>query len=208
MRPGKIENFASYSPFASLKDFNDYIDAFWAARKQNFSKGEALAFKRLVRFCAKYPLEALQKDNNRIDDDHDHTYTSDRVPKRFRDLVKCFFDSAETIGKYYQRLHVAAFKTHYHQETKTVLNVGVDSFWQLIGKLKKATSATATPISTAFARMNSTTALFRKWAKDSTTLGKREIFPKIIGCYGDHDSKPFSVEKIENHKISDGSTCL
>lgn len=231
MRPGKTETFAAYSPFTSLKDFNEQIDAFWAARHQVFSKGEALAFNRLVRFCAKYPgvanakiativaacteaggvsratfermlrkarnqhilkiyhtvrtkggyshnvyvfqrfdaaggeqlmeredtlspattedppvqpdeetdnaLETPQREKNRIDADHDHTYTSDRVPKRFRDLVKCFFDSAETIENYAQRLHVAAFKACYHEEPDTVLNVGIDSFRQLIGKIKK-----------------------------------------------------------------------
>lgn len=51
---GRIENFKEYSQFDSLKDFNTTIEMFLADHKKDFTKGELVAFKRLVRFSAKY----------------------------------------------------------------------------------------------------------------------------------------------------------
>ncbi|MCI2257233.1 hypothetical protein L2D08_23255 [Domibacillus sp. PGB-M46] len=54
MRSGRIENFAEYSQFKSLKDFNNNIEMFLADHKKDFTKGELVAFKRLVRYAAKF----------------------------------------------------------------------------------------------------------------------------------------------------------
>ncbi|MCY8938086.1 hypothetical protein [Peribacillus frigoritolerans] len=51
---GKIEKYAEYSQFDSLKSFNNTIEMFLADHKKDFTKGELVAFKRLVRFSAKY----------------------------------------------------------------------------------------------------------------------------------------------------------
>lgn len=51
---GRIENFKDYSKFNSVKEFNNTIEMFLAEYKKDFTKGELLAFKRLVRFSAKY----------------------------------------------------------------------------------------------------------------------------------------------------------
>ncbi|MGE7596509.1 hypothetical protein ACQKMY_25860 [Peribacillus frigoritolerans] len=51
---GRIEKYAEYSQFKSLKDFNTTIEMFLADHKKDFTKGELVAFKRLVRFSAKY----------------------------------------------------------------------------------------------------------------------------------------------------------
>jgi hypothetical protein len=51
---GRIENFKDYSKFSSLKEFNNNIEMFLAEHKKDFTKGELVAFKRLVRFSAKY----------------------------------------------------------------------------------------------------------------------------------------------------------
>lgn len=54
MRAGKIENFKDLSQFNSIKEFNTTIEMFLAEHKKDFTKSELIAFKRLVRFAAKY----------------------------------------------------------------------------------------------------------------------------------------------------------
>ncbi|SFD03496.1 hypothetical protein SAMN05443252_1179 [Bacillus sp. OV322] len=54
MLSGRIENFKDYSKFSSIKKFNNTIEMFLADHKKDFTKGELIAFKRLVRFSAKY----------------------------------------------------------------------------------------------------------------------------------------------------------
>jgi hypothetical protein len=51
---GRIENFKEYSKFKNLKDFNNNIEMFLAEHKEDFTKSELVAFKRLVRFSAKF----------------------------------------------------------------------------------------------------------------------------------------------------------
>lgn len=51
---GRIENFKDFSKFSSIKEFNTTIEMFLAEHKEDFTKGELVAFKRLVRFSAKY----------------------------------------------------------------------------------------------------------------------------------------------------------
>lgn len=51
---GRIENFKDFSQFSSIKEFNTTIEMFLADHKKDFTKGELIAFKRLVRFSAKY----------------------------------------------------------------------------------------------------------------------------------------------------------
>ncbi|WP_458353201.1 hypothetical protein [Peribacillus frigoritolerans] len=54
MLSGRIENFKEYSKFSSIKEFNNTIEIFLTDHKKHFTKGELVAFKRLVRFSAKY----------------------------------------------------------------------------------------------------------------------------------------------------------
>ncbi|SER08934.1 hypothetical protein SAMN04487944_101189 [Gracilibacillus ureilyticus] len=53
MYQSKIESFKSYSNFKSLKDFNNNVEMFLACHKQDFTKSEYIAFRRLTKFCAK-----------------------------------------------------------------------------------------------------------------------------------------------------------
>lgn len=49
----KIENFNQYSNFKDLQEFNEAIRNFLTLHKQDFTKSELVAFKRLVRYSAK-----------------------------------------------------------------------------------------------------------------------------------------------------------
>ncbi|WML46697.1 hypothetical protein RCG23_13675 [Neobacillus sp. PS3-34] len=66
----------------------------------------------------------------------DHTFTSDRVPQPFIQLVKYFFPEAKTIEEYWRMTQIAAYRNNREKETDRVLDVAIQSFKQLIGKLK------------------------------------------------------------------------
>jgi hypothetical protein len=231
-RSGSIEQFESFSFFISLTQFNTHMEMWLAICKHEFSKGELVGLKRLVRFAAKIPgvcnakigtvLKAIHdeyegngisrstfkrmiqkaiglgiltvheterkngsqssnlyifnrfpkseppkeeqlnhhnKTNNlfktkEIDQkiiirkeeaspsekltegtlpefNLDHTYTSERVPNKFIQLVKVFFSEVKTIEEFWRMTTIAAHK-HGHKE-----GMGqVQSFKQLIRKIK------------------------------------------------------------------------
>ncbi|OCA87873.1 hypothetical protein A8F94_08525 [Bacillus sp. FJAT-27225] len=53
IKSAKIESFEEYSQFKSLKEFNSHIEQWLALHKREFSKGELIGMKRLIRFSAK-----------------------------------------------------------------------------------------------------------------------------------------------------------
>lgn len=69
-------------------------------------------------------------------DSLDHTYVSSKVPKRFVQLVKCFFDDATVIEEYYRMYRIS---THWltGYDSDDLLDIGLDSFKQMIRTLKR-----------------------------------------------------------------------
>ena len=55
LKSGRIEGFEGYSQFNSVKEFNTHVEMWLAVKKQEFSKGELVGLKRLVRFSVKVP---------------------------------------------------------------------------------------------------------------------------------------------------------
>ncbi|WP_342431054.1 hypothetical protein [Neobacillus sp. FSL H8-0543] len=53
LKSGSIDRFEQFSQFSSLKEFNTHFEMWLAINKHDFSKGELLGLKRLVRFAAK-----------------------------------------------------------------------------------------------------------------------------------------------------------
>lgn len=219
MQAGNIANFAHLSQFRDLKDFNNNVEQWMIDIKEEFTKSELIALKRLIRFSAKVPgvcnakiqtiiatthdgtigisrstfermlrkaktlglievhntskrgyqahnvyvfipfptkevvqsanIDAPIKANNpsesinllnnkRIDDRVvlDHTYVSNRVPKRFTELVRCFFNDATIIEEYYRMYHISTYwLTGY--DSGDLLDIGLDSFKQMIRALKR-----------------------------------------------------------------------
>lgn len=66
----------------------------------------------------------------------DHLFISDRIPKPFVDLVKFFLPQAKTIEEFWRMTAIAAYKNNQENETDTILSVSMDSFKQLIRKMK------------------------------------------------------------------------
>ncbi|WP_234969359.1 hypothetical protein [Bacillus massilinigeriensis] len=234
MKSGSIGNFAGYSQFESLKEFNNSMEMWMAAYKEKFTKGELVGLKRLVRFAAKIPgvcnakiatvLKAIHEDygecgisrstfkrmilkakeigiftvheterkngsqssnlyvflpfaeteppKEEIMDHHnktsipfktkisnikkreeprfsenepppvdnfepkDYEFVSDRVPKDFTRLVKCFYPNAKTIEEFWRMSGIIAYRNCRENEQNTVLETSLDAFKQLIRKIK------------------------------------------------------------------------
>lgn len=66
----------------------------------------------------------------------DYSFTNDRVPSRFVQLVKCFFPEAKTIEEYWKMTKIAAYRNNREKETETVLDYAIDAFKQMIRKAK------------------------------------------------------------------------
>jgi len=71
LQAGRIENFKDFSQFSSIKEFNTTIEMFLADHKKEFTKGELIAFKRLVRYSAKYAGVANAKIATLVKASHD-----------------------------------------------------------------------------------------------------------------------------------------
>ncbi|WP_074432835.1 hypothetical protein [Neobacillus jeddahensis] len=74
-----------------------------------------------------------------------HTFVSNRVPQEFVQFVKCFFDDAKLIEDYWHMVHILAVDYKLHNETDVIVAIAIDSFRQLIRKLK-FTKAVRKPI--------------------------------------------------------------
>jgi N-acetylglutamate synthase-like GNAT family acetyltransferase len=226
LKSGRIEGFEGYSQFKSVKEFNTHIEMWLAVKKDEFSKGELVGLKRLVRFSAKVPgvcnakigtvLKAINEEyqgngisrstfkrmilkakdlgilsiyeterkngsqssnlysfnrfpqneppkakkldhpketNNLLKTNNqkitkrneapielDHTFVSEKVPQAFVQAVKYFFADAKTIEEYWHMVQIAAFRFEYDQHPDDILSIAVQSFKQLIRKLKSTKS--------------------------------------------------------------------
>ncbi|WML48982.1 hypothetical protein RCG23_02385 [Neobacillus sp. PS3-34] len=223
LKSGNIEGFETYSQFSSLKEFNSHLEMWLALHKHDFSKGELVGLKRLVRFAAKIPgvcnakigtvLKAIheeyhdhgisrstfkrmiqkaitlgiitvheterkngsqssnlyvfnrfpsyeppkeEKMNHHKETSNllktknqeiikrqeeapvelDHTFVNDRVPQLFVQLAKYFFPEAKTIEEYWHMVQIAAYRNNYEKAKETVLDIAIQSFKQLIRKIK------------------------------------------------------------------------
>ncbi|MEH7223703.1 hypothetical protein V7112_07775 [Bacillus sp. JJ1566] len=55
LKSGTIDQFEDYSNFSSLQEFNSHMEMWMLQYKDDFSKGELVGLKRLVRYSAKIP---------------------------------------------------------------------------------------------------------------------------------------------------------
>jgi hypothetical protein len=64
----------------------------------------------------------------------DYLFVSDRVPSDFLNLVKYFLTS-KSIEEFW-RMSMAAYRNNYEKESDLLLSLSLDSFKQLVRKLK------------------------------------------------------------------------
>lgn len=66
----------------------------------------------------------------------DASYTSSKVPAAFRDLVKCFYDDAQTIEELWKIIHIKTYKLLYYSLDDRIA-LAVDSFRQMVRNIKR-----------------------------------------------------------------------
>ncbi|NHM33694.1 hypothetical protein [Neobacillus terrae] len=225
LKSGNIEGFEQYSQFSSLKEFNTHFEMWMSIHKVDFSKGELVGLKGLVRFDAKVPgvcnakigtilkaineayhdngisrstfkrmvqkakdlglltvheterkngsqssnlyifnrfpsneppkeekvnhrnktINLLKTNNQKIikrleetSKELNYTFVSDRIPQPFVQLIKYFFPEAKTIEEYWHMVQIAAYRNNYEKQKDCVLDIAIQSFRQLIRKMKTA----------------------------------------------------------------------
>lgn len=89
-------------------------------------------------------------DNKRLDD----SYTSDRVPKSFVSLVKCFYGEANVIEEFWRMTRIAAYRNNMENETVIVLDIAIQAFKQLVRKIKASTTRLHKPIAYYYGILN------------------------------------------------------
>jgi len=88
------------------------------------------------------PSETKTINNNKREETtstkklEDHLFVSDRIPNPFVELAKYFFPEAKTIEEFWRMTTIAAYKNNQENETDTILSVSMNSFKQLIRKMK------------------------------------------------------------------------
>ncbi|WP_102262616.1 hypothetical protein [Mesobacillus jeotgali] len=90
------------------------------------------------------PSETITMKNNKREETalqqapEEHLFVSDRIPKPFVELAKYFFPSAKAIEEFWKMTTIAAYKNNQENETDTILSVSLDSFKQLVRKMKSS----------------------------------------------------------------------
>ncbi|MEW9125207.1 MAG: hypothetical protein AB2421_21025 [Thermotaleaceae bacterium] len=66
----------------------------------------------------------------------DHLFVSDSIPGAFVNLVKYFFPTAKAIEEFWRMSRISAYRNNYEKEADLLLSLSLDSFTQLVRKLK------------------------------------------------------------------------
>jgi hypothetical protein len=67
---------------------------------------------------------------------YNYLFVSDRVPSAFAELVKYFFPKAKSIEEFWRMSRISAYRNNYENEDATLLSLSLDSFRQLVRKMK------------------------------------------------------------------------
>lgn len=78
----------------------------------------------------------ISSQNQQLDTTEEHQFVSDRIPMPFVELVKCFFPTAVKIEEFWRMATITAYKNNQEDATDTILSVSLESFKQLVRKLK------------------------------------------------------------------------
>ncbi|MBT2642875.1 hypothetical protein J7I80_11610 [Bacillus sp. ISL-41] len=96
--------------------------------KKNNKREEKAAEEQLSEITVVKPLAEKAPE--------DHLFVSDRVPSDFVNLVKYFYPSTKSIEEFWRMSMVAAYRNNYEKDTDLLLSLSLDSFRQLVRKLK------------------------------------------------------------------------
>lgn len=78
----------------------------------------------------------ISSQNQQPTTTEEHQFVSDRIPMPFVELVKCFFPTAAKIEEFWRMATITAYKNNQEDAADTILSVSLESFKQLVRKLK------------------------------------------------------------------------
>src|SRR3954449_2027831 len=87
LKSGKIEEFGQFSQFSNLQEFNHHIEMWLLEYKHEFSKGELVGLKRLVRFAAKIPGVCNAKIGTLLKSIHDQYHDNGISRSTFKRMI-------------------------------------------------------------------------------------------------------------------------
>lgn len=87
IKTGNIEGFEQYSQFNGLKEFNTHMEMWLLEYKHEFSIGEIVGLKRLVRFSAKIPGVCNAKIGTVLKAIHEEYYENGISRSTFKRMI-------------------------------------------------------------------------------------------------------------------------
>lgn len=128
MQAGNIANFAHLSQFRDLKDFNNNVEQWMIDIKEEFTKSELIALKRLIRFSAKIPGICNAKIQTIVAATHNDTIgisrsTFERMLRKAKALG--LIEIHNTSKRGYQAHNVYVFTSYPKKEVVQSENIDV-----------------------------------------------------------------------------------
>jgi hypothetical protein len=87
LKSGNIKTFEQYSPFSTLKEFNNHIEMWMVEYKKEFTKAELVGLKRLVRFSAKFPGVCNAKIGTMLKSIHEEYHNNGISRSSFKRMI-------------------------------------------------------------------------------------------------------------------------
>ncbi|MEH7384818.1 hypothetical protein V7147_05285 [Bacillus sp. JJ1521] len=135
LKSGAIDQFEGYSNFSNLQDFNSHMEMWMLQYKDDFSKGELVGLKRLVRYSAKVPGVCNAKIGTMLKSIHEE-YNGNGVSRStFKRMIQkavalgifSVFETERKNGSQSSNLYVfnrypEMISTHHEPPKKEILN--------------------------------------------------------------------------------------
>ncbi|MBE2905522.1 hypothetical protein [Anoxybacillus flavithermus] len=117
---------------------NVYV--FQRYQSQIVSDSSTIDVPESAKIDGAYKTNNLSKTNNHINKRNenvlDASYTNNRVPAEFRDLVKCFYDDYKTIEELWKVIYIQTYYLSYYTQQDR-LELALDSFKQMVRNIKQ-----------------------------------------------------------------------
>ncbi|MDR7079563.1 N-acetylglutamate synthase-like GNAT family acetyltransferase [Neobacillus niacini] len=87
IKSGNTREFKQFSQFSSLQEFNHHMEMWLVEHKHDFTKGEIVGLKRLVRFAAKIPGVCNAKIGTLLKSIHDQYHDNGISRSTFKRMI-------------------------------------------------------------------------------------------------------------------------
>lgn len=144
MKSGRIEDYKHFSKFRDIKDFNNHIEQWLLDIKNQFTKSELIALKRLIRYACKFAGVSNAKIQTLVAATHKETVgisrsTFERMLRKAKEVG--IVEVQKTKRGNFQGHNVYVFLP-YHSKEENLLELNSNE----VDKLEKIEGANKTSI--------------------------------------------------------------